>query len=66
MKDYSVIILILAMAAYFLPAILAFVREHPHRWPILGCNLGFGATFIGWGAVLLWALASARRRGDAV
>jgi hypothetical protein len=56
-----VVICVLGLAGvfiYFLPAFLAFKREHPARVAILVVNFFFGVTFLGWIICLIWALAS--------
>lgn len=49
------IIFLTCVAMYFLPAIIAFVRKHPHRIAILILDLLAGATGIGWIAAFIWA-----------
>jgi hypothetical protein len=46
-----------ALILYFLPAILAFIRSHEHRWAILVINLCFGFSVLGWLIALMWALS---------
>ena len=46
---------ILSLCLYFLPAIIAFGRQHQHRVPILLVNLFLGWTLIGWVAALVWS-----------
>jgi len=43
---------------HFLPAYIAFSRNHPARWAILLVNLFFGWTLVGWAITLIWALAA--------
>lgn len=45
----------LAFFFYFLPAIIAFNRQHHQRTPILLLNFFFGWTFLGWVAALIWS-----------
>lgn len=47
--------LILAAIIYFMPAIVAKKRVHPHREGIFLLNLFFGWTVIGWMIALIWA-----------
>ena len=42
---------------YFLPAIVAFSRNHPQTASIAALNLFLGETGIGWVVALIWALA---------
>jgi hypothetical protein len=42
-------------ALYFLPAIVAFWRQHPQRHPIFWFTVLLGGTGLGWAVALLWA-----------
>ena len=60
MEGIVSLILILSLAAagfflYFLPAVIAFNREHNQRVPILILNFFFGWTLLGWVGALIWA-----------
>lgn len=48
---------ILALALYFLPTIIAAARQHPNQWPILFVNLLLGWTILGWLGAALWAIS---------
>lgn len=47
---------LLLLAIFFLPSIIAFYREHHYRWVILGINLVFGATGIGFLIAFVWSV----------
>ena len=49
------VVLTMALALHFLPAIIASCRHHPHAGAIFLLNLFLGWTVIGWGAALIWA-----------
>ena len=51
-----IVLFTLIIAAYCLPAIVAFSKRHRNRWVILAINLAFGATLIGWVIALVWAM----------
>ena len=51
------------MAMYFLPAIIAFRREHHNRTAILVLNIFLGWTFLGWVAALIWSLTAVTHPG---
>jgi hypothetical protein len=51
--------IIIAIVVYFIPSMVAFWRRHPNRWPILGINILFGGTGLGWIGALIWALHAA-------
>lgn len=54
--SYFMIFMIILLAIYFLPTIIAFNRDHRHRWVILIVNVVFGCTLLGWLVALVWAL----------
>ncbi|MGQ7247600.1 superinfection immunity protein [Halomonas sp. V046] len=45
----------MAIAAYFLPCIIAAIRKMPHTAAITVLNLVAGWTFVGWVVALTWA-----------
>ncbi|WP_342163078.1 superinfection immunity protein [Methylobacterium sp. SD21] len=47
-------IIAVSIAIYFLPALLASQRKHPHFAGILALNLLLGWTFVGWAVALVW------------
>ncbi len=53
--SYFMIFMIILLAIYFLPTIIAFNRQHRHRWVILIVNVVFGCTLLGWLVALVWA-----------
>lgn len=56
---FSILVLgifLVCFAIYILPTLVAFHRDHRHRWLILIVNIAFGATLIGWLVALVWAL----------
>ena len=46
------------MAFYFLPTIIALVRQKRNTIAIFVLNFFLGWTFIGWVAALVWSLAT--------
>ena len=50
-----VVVLIIFLAIYFLPSIIANVRKHSHKLAIFFLNLFTGATGVGWVAAFVWA-----------
>jgi len=48
----------LLFVPYWIPTIVAFVRNHPSKFAILMVNFFFGWTFVGWLISLVWALGS--------
>jgi hypothetical protein len=55
-------IVLLALFAYFLPAVLAEVRGHQNSGMIFLTNLLLGWTILGWIAALVWAATAVRPR----
>lgn len=53
----SLLMILAAIAVYFLPAILANRRKARHEVGIFWVNLFLGWTVLGWFAVLIWSLA---------
>jgi T4 superinfection immunity protein len=49
--------MLIAFGLYFLPTIIVEIRRTEHSAGILGMNLIFGWTVLGWIAALIWALA---------
>ncbi|MBQ4646651.1 MAG: superinfection immunity protein [Candidatus Gastranaerophilales bacterium] len=50
--------LFIALAIYFIPLVVAYIRKHNDILPIAILNILLGWTFFGWLASLLWALNS--------
>ena len=48
-------IMLVIVAFYFVPAIVAFHRKHRNRGAITILNLLLGWTFVGWVAALVWS-----------
>lgn len=53
--------LAIVLVVYFLPSVIAVVRDARHQPAILALNLLLGWTIFGWIAALLWAVAEARK-----
>ena len=56
----SIIFMVIMGAAYFIPAVIGFVRGHHSKWAILAVNILFGWTVIGWAIALIWSLTWVR------
>ena len=48
---------VIAVAAYFLPTLIAISREHSNVSSIALCNFFFGWTFVGWVISLVWSFS---------
>lgn len=51
-----IIVFAVIIGVSFVPAIVAFARNHAQKWLILLLNLVVGWTGIGWIAALIWAI----------
>jgi hypothetical protein len=51
-----VLLLLVTLAIYMLPALVAHARDLPQRRTITLVNIIFGWTLIGWLVSFLWAL----------
>jgi len=49
------IVIVILLAIYFLPAIIALKRDKRNQNAILLLNLFLGWTFIGWVVALVWS-----------
>lgn len=55
---FALIVIVLLIAFYFLPFIIAVNRKHKNRVPIFLVNLIFGWSFLGWIAALVWSFTA--------
>ena len=53
----SLVVIVVALALYLLPAAIASARHHRNAGPIFIVNLVFGWTLIGWVVCLAWAFS---------
>lgn len=53
--DAAVLLLIIGLALYFVPGIIAGARGHNNFVAILVLNLFLGWTLLGWVGALVWA-----------
>ena len=57
LTSFDLVIVILIFAAYFLPALIAFLRQHRNMLAIFLLNLLLGWTALGWVGSLIWSVA---------
>lgn len=55
---------LLCLAFYFLPSLVAYGRKHHQRLAILVLNLVLGATGLAWVIALIWACTAVKRQID--
>ena len=53
----ELVIITLMFAAYFLPTLIAFLRQHKNKLAIFLLNLLLGWTALGWVGSLVWSIA---------
>ena len=58
----ELLVILLLVAIYSVPSIVAFSRRHHNAVAILLLNLFLGYTFLGWIAALIWSMTSTRPR----
>lgn len=50
-----ILLLAFCVAIYFLPALIAGIRNHPQIIPLTLLNLFLGWTMLGWIGALIWS-----------
>ena len=58
----GVLLLLLGVALYLLPIILAYIREHRNLAAIVVVNLLLGWTVVGWVLCLAWSVIAKEDR----
>jgi amino acid transporter len=58
---FGIAAIFLLLALYFLPAIIAYKRNHHNRLAILMVDLLVGWSFLGWAVALVWACTAVKR-----
>jgi hypothetical protein len=56
----AVVLVVLIVAVYFLPAIIAKARHHHQTGAIFVVDLFLGWTFLGWVVALAWSCSAKR------
>ena len=51
----------LLLLLYFAPSIVALIREHHNKAPIIVINLFLGWTFLGWVVALAMAVSQVKK-----
>ena len=55
-----ILLIILGLAVYFIPTIVAFVSQQENRVAIMVLNIFLGWTLVGWVVSLVWAVKKNR------
>jgi len=53
---FEIILVVLIFSLYFLPFLIASLRQHKNILAIFLLNLAFGWTFLGWISALIWSV----------
>lgn len=53
---FEIMLFVLIFSLYFLPFLIASLRQHKNILAIFLLNLAFGWTFLGWIATLIWSV----------
>ena len=61
MEVIVLLIVLVVGGLYFIPSIVALMREHPSRAGIIILNIFLGWTLVGWVVSLAWAASSTGR-----
>ena len=57
LTPFELVIITLMFAAYFLPSLIAFLRQHKNKLAIFLLNLLLGWTALGWVGSIIWSVA---------
>ncbi|MCH7573571.1 MAG: superinfection immunity protein [Candidatus Marinimicrobia bacterium] len=60
----GLISLIIIIATYLIPTIIAGIRAASHSGAIFALNLLLGWTFIGWVGALIWAMVADKKQNQ--
>jgi len=60
MSIWHLVVVVGAIALYFLPALIAGRRKHHNQWAIFFLNLFLGWSGLGWLAAFIWACTAVR------
>ncbi len=52
----ELLLIVLIFALYFLPTLIAFLRQHKNKLAIFLLNLLLGWTVLGWVVSLVWSV----------
>lgn len=64
-SDGAVLFLMIVMiAGYFIPTVIAFARGHHQKVAILVLNLFLGWSGLGWIGALVWSFTAVQRTAD--
>jgi hypothetical protein len=53
---FEIVLIVLIFSLYFLPFLIASLRQHKNTLAVFLLNLALGWTFFGWIAALIWSV----------
>ena len=59
MRELSIVellVIVLIVAFYFMPTLIAFLRQHKNKLAIFVLNLFLGWSVLGWVVSLVWSV----------
>ncbi len=56
LSSLEIVLIVLIFSLYFLPFLIASLRQHKNILAIFILNLALGWTFLGWIAALIWSV----------
>lgn len=61
MSPTVLVLIVVGVTLYFLPAVVASQREHHNAGAIFVLNLLLGWTLLGWVVAMVWAATAVRK-----
>ena len=55
---FTLFLIAIGVLLYFVPAVIAWKRNHPQKTPIIALNILLGWSVLGWIASLIWSLTT--------
>lgn len=62
MGVFTMVLMLVGVVIYFVPAFIAFKREHPQKVSIILLNVLLGWSVIGWVGSLIWAFTNPQKQ----
>jgi len=56
LSSLEIVLIVLIFSLYFLPFLIASLRQHKNMLAIFLLNFALGWTFLGWIAALIWSV----------
>ncbi len=56
LSSLDIVLIVLIFSLYFLPFLIAALRQHKNTLAIFLLNIALGWTFLGWITALIWSV----------